>query len=103
MNSALLILSVCSCRVCAHQFDPSEAPLSSEKDTSLALLSRMDSDARKTKRREPTGGDGETLNVRKAVRFASKGRGGAALGREMSRGSIKGRGGGGGGKPKGRR
>jgi regulator of ribosome biosynthesis len=62
---------------------------------SLALLSRIDSDAKKT-RREPQQEE-SVLNVRKAVRFASKGRGGLALGREAaggrsSRGSRGGRG-----------
>ena len=66
------------------QFEPTEAPLENEKNASLALLSRLDSDAKKT-RREPQPED-NVLNVRKAVRFASKGRGGIALGREASGG-----------------
>ncbi|KAF8897762.1 ribosome biogenesis regulatory protein-domain-containing protein [Infundibulicybe gibba] len=57
-----------------RKFDPIEAPLENEKNASLALLSRMDSDAKKT-RREPAAEE-SMLNVRKAVRFASKGRGG---------------------------
>jgi regulator of ribosome biosynthesis len=55
----------------------------------------MDSDAGKIKRArtESSGGGGgdDTVNVRKAVRFASKGRGGAALGRENA-GKGRGRG-----------
>jgi regulator of ribosome biosynthesis len=63
------------------QFAPTE--LGQEKDASLALLSKMEMDARKAKK-DPGGGTDEVLNVRKAVRFASKGRGGVALGREKS-------------------
>jgi regulator of ribosome biosynthesis len=74
------------------QFDPTEAPLEQEKKASLALLSKMDSDARKT-RKDPTAtaDADEVLNVRKAVRFASKGRGGAALGREKAAAGRSGR------------
>jgi regulator of ribosome biosynthesis len=42
----------------------------------------MESDSKKM-RKDPQTGD-DVLNVRKAVRFASKGKGGVALGREMS-------------------
>jgi regulator of ribosome biosynthesis len=60
----------------------------------LALISRMGSDAKKT-RREPAPEE-NVLNVRKAVRFASKGRGGVALGRSAAGGGRGGRGGRGG-------
>lgn len=56
----------------------------------------MDSDARKSRKDPgPTTESDEVLNVRKAVRFASKGRGGAALGREKTVGQRgrRGRGG----------
>lgn len=66
-----------------RKFDPSEQPLENEKQASLALLSRMDSDAKKM-RRNPAPED-NVLNVRKAVRFASKGRGGVALGRDSAK------------------
>ncbi|KAF9462073.1 RRS1-domain-containing protein [Collybia nuda] len=77
-----------------RKFDPTEAPIESEKQASLALLSRLDSDSKKM-RKEPQ--EESVLNVRKAVRFASKGRGGLALGREAaggrsSRGGRSGRG-----------
>jgi len=78
------------------KFDPTEAPLENEKKASLDLLAKMESDGKKM-RREPRAEDAE-LNVRKAVRFASKGRGGLALGREMSGGRGKARGGRGGGR-----
>lgn len=71
------------------QFDPTESSVRDEAKSSLALLSRMDSDYKKTRREhEPSVGEG-VLNVRKAVRFASKGRGNIALGREVSKGGQK--------------
>lgn len=65
------------------QFDPSEQSAESEKKASLALISKLDGTSKKSKR-EHAGGGGQddVLNVRKAVRFASKGKGGVALGRE---------------------
>ena len=47
----------------------------------------MESDAKKM-RSEPRKEE-NALNVRKAVRFASKGRGGLALGREAARGKSR--------------
>ncbi|KAK0499746.1 ribosome biogenesis regulatory protein-domain-containing protein, partial [Armillaria luteobubalina] len=65
-----------------RKFDANEQPVEHEKNVSLALLSKMDSDARKTRTAPPSGDN--VVNVRKAVRFASKGRGGIALGRDSS-------------------
>lgn len=63
-----------------------------EKNASLNLLAKMDSDHRKI-RNKPRAEETE-LNVRKAVRFASRGKGGLALGREIAgRSSKRGRGG----------
>lgn len=70
------------------QFAPAEQSLEKETEASLALLSKMDSDAKKMKRAPPVTGSEKTLNVRKAIRFASKGQGGVALGR-ASAGKIK--------------
>ncbi|KAJ7591528.1 ribosome biogenesis regulatory protein-domain-containing protein [Mycena floridula] len=72
-----------------RKFDPAESQ--NEKNASLALLNKMESDSKKS-RREPVAEE-SVLNVRKAVRFASKGRGGAALGREAARSSTGSRGG----------
>lgn len=85
-----------------RKFEPIENPIASEMKASMDLLSKMESDNKKM-RKAPLPEDAD-LNVRKAVRFASKGRGGVALGREVAGGgrSSRGRGGGGGGK-KGRR
>lgn len=79
----------------AFQFDPTEVSVEQEKNASLSLLAKMDSDHKKM-RKEPRAEETE-LNVRKAVRFASRGKGGLALGREVaSRTSRGGRGGRGG-------
>ena len=81
ISISLLILAS---RSFLSKFDPTEAPIEQETKASLALLSRMESDAKKT-RREPVPEE-SVLNVRKAVRFASKGRGGVALGRDAAGG-----------------
>ncbi|KAF7311413.1 Ribosome biogenesis regulatory protein [Mycena kentingensis (nom. inval.)] len=78
-----------------RKFEPTEKSLDEEKSASLALLSRMDSDAKKQRRDGPV--EEKVLNERKAVRFASKGRGGVALAREKGcgaggKGKVKGKG-----------
>ncbi|KAF9567375.1 RRS1-domain-containing protein [Agrocybe pediades] len=77
-----------------RKFNPNEEPVTNEMKASLDLLNKMESDKKKM-RKDPRGEEG-SLNVRKAVKFASKGKGGVALGRELSSG--KGRGGGKGGR-----
>ncbi|KAF8914252.1 ribosome biogenesis regulatory protein-domain-containing protein [Gymnopilus junonius] len=59
-----------------RKFDPNEGSIEQEKNSSLALLAKMDSDKRKM-RTGPRAEEGD-VNVRKAVRFASKGKGGLA-------------------------
>ncbi|KAE9408957.1 RRS1-domain-containing protein [Gymnopus androsaceus JB14] len=110
-----------------RKFDPAEGSISAEAKASIDILQKMNSDARKTRITDaqrpgrpskkartsgPSSGaagadqdpEDKVLNVRKAVRFASKGRGGVALGRERERsgrggsGRGRGRGGGRGGK-----
>jgi len=73
--------------ISAQQFEPIEASAQDEKQASIALIQRMDSDTKKMS--EPRKEEG-VLNVRKAVRFASKGRGGLALGREAAGKSRRG-------------
>jgi regulator of ribosome biosynthesis len=70
-----------------NKFNPTEAPAQEEKKASLALIQRMDSDVRKM-RSEPRKEE-SILNVRKAVRFASKGQGGLALGRQVAGGKSR--------------
>ena len=55
-----------------------------EKDASLKLFAKMDSDHKKMGK-EPRAEETE-LNIRKAVRFASRGKGGLALGRGIKGG-----------------
>ncbi|KAI0060850.1 RRS1-domain-containing protein [Artomyces pyxidatus] len=74
-----------------RKFEPAERSIESEKKSNLALLSKLDGTHKKPRRE---GGGDDVLNVRKAVRFASKGQGGVALGRKSggSDGKQKGRG-----------
>jgi len=51
-----------------------------EKQLSLQVLSQLDSDTKRA-RVERSAGD-DVLNVRKAIRVVSKGKGGVALGRK---------------------
>lgn len=62
------------------QFDPTEVSASSEKSHNLAIISKLDREplAKKAKKTE-SGSGGDVLNVRKAIRSASKGKGSAAL------------------------
>jgi regulator of ribosome biosynthesis len=64
------------------QFEPTEGSAEQEKKQALALLSRMESDAKKMHNAPPPG-DNTILNVRKAIRSASKGQGGIALARKL--------------------
>ncbi|KAF5359007.1 hypothetical protein D9758_004872 [Tetrapyrgos nigripes] len=74
-----------------RKFQPNETSVESEAKASLALLSKMESDSKKMRRDGPVP-DKSVLNVRKAVRFASKGQGGVALGRQAA--AVKGKKGG---------
>jgi len=91
-----------------RKFNPTETPVASEKESAMALLSSIDGSkkSRKTAAEPGEGGGGDgMLNVRKAVRFASKGRGAVALAREANARDSGGRGRGGksGGRGRGRR
>ncbi|KAF8339043.1 ribosome biogenesis regulatory protein-domain-containing protein [Cantharellus anzutake] len=72
-----------------RKFKSNEITAAEEKDASLALLSRLEKGgglAKKSKTVHAQGPDGENvLNVRKAIRFASKGGGAAALAKESPR------------------
>jgi len=73
-----------------RKFDPAERSVVSEKNAALALISKLDGQSKKAKT-STEGGGGEVLNTRKAVRFASKGKGSAALaqGRTGQKGSKR--------------
>lgn len=66
-----------------RKFDPTEVSAEKEKQASLAVLSQLDGDAKRAKIEKGTGDD--VVNVRKAIRAVSKGKGGVALGREVSK------------------
>ncbi|KAI6042803.1 ribosome biogenesis regulatory protein-domain-containing protein [Pisolithus marmoratus] len=70
-----------------RKFDPTEISAEKEKEASLAVLSQLDGDAKRAKIAKGTGDD--VVNVRKAIRAVSKGKGGVALGRELSKSSKK--------------
>ena len=61
-------------------------PAESEKSHNLAILAKLDKEpaAKKSKKSAPSSGGSDVLNVRKAIRTASKGKGSAALAREGS-------------------
>ena len=63
-----------------HQFEATEVSADREKSQNLSILSKLD---REPATKRVKGGD-EVLNVRKAVRAASKGKGSAALAKESS-------------------
>ncbi|KAL5487707.1 RRS1 [Sanghuangporus weigelae] len=67
-----------------RKFDPTERSVEEEKKASLALISKLDSSGRKRK-----GGGDDVLNVRKAIRNASKGKGSVALAQERSSKRLK--------------
>jgi regulator of ribosome biosynthesis len=75
-----------------RKFEATETSVEQEKQASLAVLSKLDGDVNRA-RREKDAGDG-ILNVRKAIRNVSKGRGGVALAREANRKGAKGKRGG---------
>jgi regulator of ribosome biosynthesis len=73
------------------KFEPTEKSVEAEKNANLALIRKLgDSSSKKAKRGGSGedgggGGDGKNiLNVRKAVRFASRGEGAVALARKSA-------------------
>jgi len=60
-----------------RKFEPAEAPVEQEKAANLALIQRMEKEPRKKKTKKDTGDN--VLNVRKAIRTASRGKGSVAL------------------------
>ena len=59
----------------ALQFDPTEVSAKAEQSQNMAILSKLDREPEAKKSKTSS----DVLNVRKAVRFASKGKGSAAL------------------------
>lgn len=71
------------------QFEPTEAPVEREKAANLALIQKMEKEPRQKKARKDTR-DG-VLNVRKAIRAASGGKGSVALAKSSRGGKTKGK------------
>ncbi|KZT24569.1 RRS1-domain-containing protein [Neolentinus lepideus HHB14362 ss-1] len=65
-----------------RKFDSNERSVEEEKKNSLAIISKLESETNRA-RKEKSGGD-DILNVRKAIRSASRGKGSAALSRDSS-------------------
>ncbi|KAG2135750.1 ribosome biogenesis regulatory protein-domain-containing protein [Suillus bovinus] len=75
-----------------RKFEATETSVEQEKQASLAVLSKLDGDV-KIARKEKGAGD-DVLNVRKAIRNVSKGKGGVALAREANKKGARGKRGG---------
>ncbi|TFK55633.1 RRS1-domain-containing protein [Heliocybe sulcata] len=65
-----------------RKFEPNERSVEEEKKNSLSIISKLESDTKRAKK-EKGGGD-DVVNVRKAIRNASGGKGSAALSRGSS-------------------
>jgi len=79
-----------------RKFDPIEKSVQSEKSANLALIKKIESGHRSSKKvkQDAVGegiGVGNVLNVRKAVRFAFGGHGAVALARKSAGGAADGR------------
>ena len=64
------------------QFESTEVSASQEKSHNLAILQKLEREPAAKKLKKVDGGGDDVLNVRKAIRTASKGKGSAALVRE---------------------
>ncbi|KAI9000766.1 ribosome biogenesis regulatory protein-domain-containing protein [Trametes punicea] len=76
-----------------RKFEPTEMSAENEKSHNLAILAKLDKEpvAKKHKKAVPNSGNSDVLNVRKAIRSASKGKGSAALAKESGRKGKKGK------------
>lgn len=88
--------SACRSRRITHakydlQFDPTERPAESEKQNNMAILAKLDKEPAAKKSKKSESGGSDVLNVRKAIRSASKGKGSAALARDSGGKGKKGK------------
>ncbi|KAG9057394.1 Rhodanese- sulfurtransferase [Serendipita sp. 407] len=77
-----------------RKFDPNEGDIQAEKSASLALISKLERDgsapsSKKTKRDNESGTKDNVLNVRKAIRHVTKGKGATAMAPKFSKGGGK--------------
>jgi len=70
-----------------RKFEPTEAPVEREKAANLALIQKMEKEPRQKKARKDAGDD--VLNVRKAIRATSGGKGSVALAKSSGGGKAK--------------
>ncbi|KAJ8585765.1 RRS1-domain-containing protein [Rhizopogon salebrosus TDB-379] len=75
-----------------RKFEATETSVERETQASLTVLARLDSDTKGARKGKGAGDD--VLNVRKAIRSVSKGKGGVALARDSGRKGAKGKRGG---------
>ena len=71
------------------QFEPTEAPVDQEKAANLSLIQKMEKEPRQKKSRKDTGDS--VLNVRKAIRATSGGKGSVALAKSSGGSKAKGK------------
>lgn len=71
------------------QFEPAEAPVEREKAANLALIQKIEREPRQKKAKKDTRDD--VLNVRKAIRATSGGKGSVALAKSSGGGKAKGK------------
>ncbi|CAG7848698.1 SubName: Full=Related to RRS1-regulator of ribosome biogenesis {ECO:0000313/EMBL:CCA69080.1} [Serendipita indica DSM 11827] len=73
-----------------RKFEPNEGDVQAEKSNALALLAKLER-AGPTSKKTKTDGEGgdDVLNVRKAVRYATKGKGATSLAAKASKGGGK--------------
>ena len=87
------VYSLLSCQApvanLTSQVEPTEAPAEQERAVNLALIQRMEKEPPKKKVKKDTADD--VLNVRKAIRATSQGRGSVALARSYRGGKTRGK------------
>ena len=71
------------------QFEPTEAPVEQEKVANISLIQKMEREPRQKKAKKATGDD--VLNVRKAIRATSGGKGSIALAKSSGGSKAKGK------------
>ncbi|KAF9651750.1 RRS1-domain-containing protein [Thelephora ganbajun] len=70
-----------------RKFEPAEVPVEREKAANLALIQKMEKEPRQKKVKKAAGDD--ILNVRKAIRATSRGKGSVALAKSSGGGKAK--------------
>lgn len=73
------------------QFEPTEMAAANEKSNNMAILAKLDKEPTVKKSRKSESSGSDVLNVRKAIRSASKGKGSAALARDSGGKGKKGK------------